>query len=106
VNSKAKFSYSIDSNKLFQFKILRASDNEAIFDTNVGAFLYHNQFIQIATKLPSQYIYGFGENNHEKLKHDFNFRSWGMFARDFAPGWGVSYSYYNVIYIFFCLNTI
>ena len=89
LNSNVKFTHSVDSNKLFQFKITRASDNEIIFDTTMGAFVYHNQFIQISTRLSSPYIYGFGENNHQKLLHDLNFRSWGMWARDNAPGWGV-----------------
>jgi hypothetical protein len=88
-NSKVKFVDSIDSNNLFQFKITRAADNEIIFDTTMGAFVYHNQFIQISTRLSSPYIYGFGENNHPKLLHDLNFKSWGMFGRGFAPGWGV-----------------
>lgn len=87
--SKARFSYSVDSNKLFQWKVTRGADAEILFDTSMGAFVYHNQFIQISTRLSSPYVYGFGENNHEQLVHDLNFRSWGIFARDFAPGWGV-----------------
>jgi hypothetical protein len=56
----------------------------------MGAFVYNDQFLQISTKLSSPYVYGFGENNHESLVHDLNYRSWGIFARDNAPGWGVS----------------
>ena len=90
LNHKARFRHTIDANKLFTFKVTRSSDGEILFDTTMGGFLFHDQFIQIATRLSSPYVYGFGENNHERLVHDMNFRSWGIFARDFSPGWGVS----------------
>lgn len=54
----------------------------------MGAFVYTDQFLQLSTYLESENIYGFGENNHESLKHNLDFTSWGMFARDNAPGWG------------------
>ena len=60
---------------------MRNSDNETIFDTSFGGFVFCDQFIQISTKLHTEYIYGFGENNHESLQHDFNYKSWGIFAR-------------------------
>jgi hypothetical protein len=56
----------------------------------MGALVFSKQYLQIGTKLLTENIYGFGENNHETFKHDLNFKSWGMFARDNAPGWGVS----------------
>lgn len=60
------------------------------FDTSFGGFVFSEQFLQISTFLKSNYIFGFGENNHETFRHDFFYKSWGMFARDNAPGWGVS----------------
>lgn len=86
------------ANGLFYFKIVRNSDNNTIFDTSMGPFIYEDQFIQLSTKLSSPYIYGFGENNHESLAHDLNFISWGMFARDNAPGWGVSFFFVFIKY--------
>ena len=73
------------------FRISRKSDNETIFDTSFGGLIYNDQFLQITTKLATKFVYGFGENNHESLLHDMGYRSWGIFARDNAPGWGVSY---------------
>lgn len=105
LQSKAKFEYSVDQDsKLFSFKIIRKSTNEAIFDTSMGAFVFNNQFLQISTKLPSRYIYGFGENNHENLAHDLNFRSWGMFARDNAPGWGDNRNNYGFQPVYYALE--
>ena len=90
VDSKARVEVFQDPvTKIFSFKVIRNSDGEVIFDTSFGGFVYCNQFIQITTLLHSS-IYGFGENNHEAFKHDLNYRSWGIFARDNAPGWGVS----------------
>lgn len=34
----------------------------------VGGMLFADQYIQIATLLPSDKIYGFGENIHKNLK--------------------------------------
>lgn len=74
--------------KLFSFRIVRRSNNEVLFDTSNGALIYSDQYLQFSTKLPSTNLYGLGENNHESLRHDLNFRSWGIFARDWSPGWG------------------
>jgi hypothetical protein len=79
--SSGIFEPSKDGNA-FSFIIKRRSNNEILFDTSMGAFIYSDQFIQIATKLSKNFsIHGFGENNHEQFKHDMNFKSWGMFAR-------------------------
>jgi hypothetical protein len=93
--SKAQFKLEQTDNGLIYFKIVRKSNNEVLFDTSFGGFVYTDQFLQIATKINSPYIYGFGENNHESLKHDLNYRSWGMFARDHAPGWGDNLNNYG-----------
>jgi hypothetical protein len=39
----------------------------------------------ISTKLPSENIYGMGENRHESFKHNLNYQNWPVFARDEAP---------------------
>lgn len=95
INTKARVELVEDpATKLISFKVIRNSNNEVIFDTGFGGFIYCDQFIQISSHLSAS-IFGFGENNHESLKHDLNYRSWGMFARDNAPGWGVS------LYVYF-----
>ncbi|KAG7264695.1 hypothetical protein CRUP_006222 [Coryphaenoides rupestris] len=38
-------------------------------------------FIQISTRLPSMYVYGFGETEHRAYRHDLNYHTWGMFAK-------------------------
>ncbi|XP_072048876.1 sucrase-isomaltase, intestinal-like [Amphiura filiformis] len=56
-----------------------------LFDTSFGGFTYEDQFLQISTKLPSTNIYGFGEHNHRQFRHNLNWKTWAMFARDVAP---------------------
>jgi hypothetical protein len=50
--------------------------------------MFGDQFLQIATYLPSKNIYGFGENTHESLRHDLliNYKTWPLFAQDFGTG--------------------
>lgn len=43
-------------------------------------------FIQVSTLVPSEYVYGFGEVEHKTYKHDFNYHTYGMFAKDQPPG--------------------
>lgn len=57
--------------------------------------IFNDQFLQITTKLATRFVYGFGENNHESLLHDLGYRSWGIFARDNAPGWGDNRNLYG-----------
>ncbi|KAG1696103.1 Maltase-glucoamylase, intestinal [Nymphon striatum] len=56
------------------------------WDTSIGGLTFADQFLQIATKLPTDKIYGFGENTHSKFKHDMNYVTWPIFARDDFPG--------------------
>ena len=61
------------------------------WDTGVGGLTFEDQFLQIATKLPSRNVYGFGENVHSKFRHDLNWKQWPMFARDEGTGEEVCY---------------
>ncbi|KAG0722691.1 Sucrase-isomaltase, intestinal [Chionoecetes opilio] len=59
---------------------------EEIFDTGVGGFTFADQYLQVSTRLASRNLYGLGEGHHESFKHDLNYRTWPMFARDQPPG--------------------
>lgn len=63
------------------------------WDTDVGGTVLSSQFLSLSTRLPSHYVYGFGENVHQTFRHDVNYRTWGMFARDEFVGHGVSRTY-------------
>jgi hypothetical protein len=77
-----------------------------------GGLLFADKYIQIATLLPTDAIYGWGENVHRNLKvfnqfddyysvdtfqHDFTrYITWAMFARDQPPDSGSQISVINL----------
>ncbi|KAJ8925244.1 hypothetical protein NQ315_001431 [Exocentrus adspersus] len=67
------------------FKVIRKADNVTIFDANNFInMIYSNQFLQISTKLPSQYIYGLGEHQSNLLlSTDWN--RFTLFNHDAIP---------------------
>ncbi|XP_038050832.1 sucrase-isomaltase, intestinal-like [Patiria miniata] len=69
----------------FSIKVKRKSTGVTVFDSSVGGFTFEDQFLQISTKLPSKYVYGFGEHNHRRFLHDMDYKTWTMFTRDVAP---------------------
>lgn len=56
------------------------------WDSQLLGFTFNNMFIRISTRLPSQYLYGFGETEHTAFRRDLNWNTWGMFSRDQPPG--------------------
>ncbi|OWK06646.1 hypothetical protein Celaphus_00012326, partial [Cervus elaphus hippelaphus] len=50
-------------------------------------FTFNDMFIRISTRLPSQYLYGFGETEHTAFRRDLKWNTWGMFSRDQPPGY-------------------
>uniref|UniRef100_A0A8D2KQH1 alpha-glucosidase n=1 Tax=Varanus komodoensis TaxID=61221 RepID=A0A8D2KQH1_VARKO len=80
--------YEVDIlNNPFGIRIQRRSTGTIIWDSQVPGFTFSDKFIQIATRLPSQYLYGFGENEHPQFRRDMNWQTWGMFNKDQPPGY-------------------
>lgn len=52
----------------------------------MNGLIFSDQFIQLSTYLASKNVYGLGENSHESLKHDLQYKSWAAFNRGAAPG--------------------
>ncbi|XP_046655180.1 maltase-glucoamylase, intestinal-like [Daphnia pulicaria] len=69
----------------FNFQIIRRSSKVVIFDTSMGGLTVAKQFLMLSTKLPSEYLYGLGENTHDTFLHDMNYRMWPIFSRDISP---------------------
>lgn len=59
------------------------------FDSTVGPLIYADQYLQITTRVPSENVYGIGEQIHRQYRHDFNWKTWPIFTRDALPS-GVS----------------
>ncbi|XP_074048617.1 sucrase-isomaltase, intestinal [Macrotis lagotis] len=87
--------------KPFGIQIRRRSTGVVIWNSQLPGFAFHDQFIQISTRLPSEFVYGFGEVEHTAFKRDLNWHTWGMFTRDQPPGYKLNsygfHPYYMVM---------
>ncbi|ULT85754.1 hypothetical protein L5515_005679 [Caenorhabditis briggsae] len=95
------------SDDLFWFSVIRNSSNRKIFDTSLGGLIFSDQFLQLSTYLPSENVYGWGENAHQSLKHNFSrYLTWGMLARDQPPNSGNldTMNLYGVHPFYMCLE--
>lgn len=60
--------------------------NISRWDSSVGVFIFEDQYLQISTKPPSSFVFGFGEQEHKSFKH--NLSAWEVlpiFTRDQFP---------------------
>ncbi|XP_010160337.1 PREDICTED: maltase-glucoamylase, intestinal-like, partial [Eurypyga helias] len=73
-------------NKPFGIQVRRRNTGTVIWDSQLPTFTFSDMFIQISTRLASQYLYGFGETEHSMFRRDMNWQTWGMFTRDQPPG--------------------
>ncbi|XP_038174419.1 putative maltase-glucoamylase-like protein FLJ16351 [Arvicola amphibius] len=71
----------------FGLQIRRKSSNTVIWDSQLPGFTFSEMFLSISTRLPSQYIYGFGETEHASFRRNMSWNMWGMFARDEPPAY-------------------
>ncbi|NXP60093.1 MGA protein, partial [Chloropsis cyanopogon] len=71
--------------KPFGIQIRRRSTGTVIWNSALPTFTFSDMFIQISTRLASQYIYGFGESEHPTFRHNMSWNTWGMFTRDQPP---------------------
>ncbi|KFR15019.1 Maltase-glucoamylase, intestinal [Opisthocomus hoazin] len=71
--------------KPFGIQVLRKSTGTVIWDSQLPTFTFSDMFIQISTRLASQYIYGLGETEHTMFRSNMSWHTWGMFTRDQPP---------------------
>ncbi|KAK8792779.1 hypothetical protein WA158_004943 [Blastocystis sp. Blastoise] len=75
--------YSVDyKEETFSINVSRVSTGATIFDTSIGGFMYSDQFIQLATRLPTNKIYGLGEHTGIPLLLDINWKTITIFPHD------------------------
>ncbi|XP_069853479.1 probable maltase-glucoamylase 2 [Dipodomys merriami] len=71
----------------FGIQIRRKNSSTVIWDSQLPGFTFDDMFLSISTRLPSQYIYGFGETEHTAFRRNMSWYTWGMFARDEPPAY-------------------
>ncbi|CAD5227735.1 unnamed protein product [Bursaphelenchus xylophilus] len=86
IESEEKLVFNYTNSDVFAFTVTRQSTGARIWDTSIGGLIFGSKYIQIATLIPTDKIYGFGEHVHQTLQHDLKkYRTWPMFARDQPP---------------------
>ncbi|CAL1275534.1 unnamed protein product [Larinioides sclopetarius] len=80
--------YVSDKSSVFSFQIRRTEDNLVIWDTRIGGLVLSDKFLQISSYLPTKNVYGLGEHVHSNIRHDMEYKTWPMFARDRTPEMG------------------
>ncbi|XP_066489729.1 sucrase-isomaltase, intestinal-like [Tiliqua scincoides] len=80
-------SYDIElvNDSSLRFKILRKTTGTVLWDTSLADLIFSNQYLQIATNIPSSSVYGFGEHQHPSFRHNMNHITYGMYTRDQSP---------------------
>nr|XP_006821912.1 PREDICTED: sucrase-isomaltase, intestinal-like [Saccoglossus kowalevskii] len=87
-NNKASnplYQIQYSNDPIFTLNVTRTDNGRMIWDTSIGGLVYEDQYLQLATKLGSEEIYGFGEHEHHSFRHDIGFRTHGMYSRDQPP---------------------
>jgi hypothetical protein len=70
----------------FSFRVLRRSTNTVLFNSAAGKLTFSDQFLSMSWTLPSENLYGIGENEQRSFKHDFGENlKWTMWAADQPP---------------------
>ncbi|GBM96247.1 Maltase-glucoamylase, intestinal, partial [Araneus ventricosus] len=107
---KEKLAYNVEYEKSsnilkdpFYFLIRRKADNTILFDTRIGGLILTDKYFQISSYLPSKNIYGLGEHVHPSLRHNMDYKTWPMFARDRFPEGGYT-NLYGVHPFYTCLE--
>ncbi|UXI17491.1 hemicentin-1-like [Sarcoptes scabiei] len=82
---------SLQSNRLYTIdlngnvlSVRRVASSKAIFETNLAQLIFANQFLQLNTKLPSDFIYGLGEHR-DTFRKATNWKRYTMLNRDQIP---------------------
>ncbi|KAK7490533.1 hypothetical protein BaRGS_00018319, partial [Batillaria attramentaria] len=77
-----QYRFEVTSNYTFAFRIVRVSTGAVLFDTGVGGLVFHDQFLQISTRLPTRHVYGMGENVHKTFRRNLWYHTYPLFGRD------------------------
>ncbi|KAL0973463.1 hypothetical protein UPYG_G00204070 [Umbra pygmaea] len=84
--TKRNYKVHVQTNP-FGIQVYRKSTGTLLWDSTLPGFIFSDLFIQVSTRLPSAYVYGFGETEHPTYKHNLNYHTWGMFSKDQPPGY-------------------
>lgn len=85
-NANPLYDVEYSNDPVFAFKVIRKSNGAVLFDSSVAPMTFADQYIEITTRLPSENLYGIGENEQSSFKHKFDSsRTWALYAKDQPP---------------------
>lgn len=78
----------------FNFKVIRKTTGDVLFNTEGSVLVYENQFIEFITSLPDDYnLYGFGEQFQQlRILHNATLTSYGADAGNPIDAYVLDYS--------------
>ncbi|XP_056421060.1 sucrase-isomaltase, intestinal isoform X1 [Hyla sarda] len=74
----------------FGIQVIRKSNGAVVWDSKLPGMTFEDMFIQISTRLPTSYVFGLGETEHNYYRHEMNRKTIGLFAKDQPPGYHVN----------------
>jgi len=85
-NSNLLYDITFSNDPLFSFKVIRKSSGAVLFDSSAGKFIFADQYLTLSWKVPTENVYGVGENEQHSFKHDFSQDlTWALWGRDQPP---------------------
>lgn len=72
------------SKEPFGLIVRRRSSGTVLLNTSVAPLFFADQFLQLSSSMPSQYVYGLGEHR-STFQHDVQWNTLTMWARDVPP---------------------
>ncbi|XP_063789067.1 maltase-glucoamylase-like [Pseudophryne corroboree] len=69
----------------FGLQIIRKSNRAVVWDSHLPGMTFEDMFLQISTRLPSDYIFGLGETEHRTFRHEMGRKTIGLFPKDQPP---------------------
>lgn len=103
-NAASNLLYDVKvSQEPFGIQVIRKHNQRVLVNSSIGPIFFADQFLQFSMRLPSANIYGLGEHVHRQYRHDMNWKTWTLFARDTTPN-GDETNLYGVQTFFLCLE--
>lgn len=73
-NANTLYTVEFSDEPYFSFKVIRKSSGAVLFDSSAGKFTYADQYIGMTWTLPSENVYGIGENEQHSFKQYKQFK--------------------------------
>jgi len=85
-NANLLYDIKFSNDPLFSFQVVRKSSGAVLFDSSAGNLIFADQYLTMSWKVPTENVYGIGENEQSTYKHDFSkTATYALWGRDQPP---------------------